>query len=896
MLFCFGLFALLLYYTVVANAECSYTYRHSSQQPIEARSWEYQRQGFTRCQFLIQLVNKHQQLRLNFTRLTGFGLSANPSQHGSVEEEEGEGDGGWKVGGPKGSPGGHGGVGQGETPHRQGWLERDGAEGEGGGGRTGGGGDGADDDHESQRSRLLTPNTPTTTSKSPPPEREWRGSGEGGRGQFSSSTSSTTIPSAGEDPGREGQSSRQVLGGGDSNSKSRTFPGGRGRGGGGGGGGITPSPALTTVLPVSLGGDEDGHDSSSSSAAVLDYGGGGKDPNSDPLCLPRVEIRAVGGEGREGMLLHRICRERQAMPHTPIVFQSSSSVRIVYEWALGQSSGFTLFFHLSSTGGSGVAEAQPERCVHTCDGATRCLSERRMLCDGRYDCLDRSDEGTPVCRLATSPSASRPLDGESLVQIIVIPSCAVAVVVVLSAVCLIGRRRWLLLHQGGGASGRQGVGGGRGPLMQHHHQHHHHHHHQQHHRGHGGLGHASPCSSCLQSHGSESSVTRACSLQECSSEQAVALLPSSSHRSHISWPSSSSSSSHLPRSSHTLLSPAPHPPHPSGDPHIELPPNIPVSPDGEEGYAVSQLGLRHPRYHHHYSAHSSDLLFRPPPNKTVFDRESPPPYSVAPSLPPTPGGTYGCRSAPCPTSPVGLAVQSWPGHERTLCGDSVVGGPSTAVSRCRSMMAPPFDCHAPSSSSSSSVEGPLLHHPSSSSANPGCAGPDPPRLSLFHGACRKTDNTQSSPSSPLLHLSKVAPISCSSSSSPASYPPVVSSSPVPPACASSSATLLPTLSSSSSSSSSPGEVVAVCSAPTTSSRTTVPCRAVCCSGGGPGQDSRCDSGGGDSSGEDRSRDVSGPPPPPRPPSAQLGALPSSTCQGAVFGWTGHHHHGEDTTS
>ena len=55
-----------------------------------------------------------------------------------------------------------------------------------------------------------------------------------------------------------------------------------------------------------------------------------------------------------------------------------------------------------------------------------------------------------------------------------------------------------------------------------------------------------------------------------------------------------------------------------------LPPNIPVSPDGEEGYLTSQLSLLHRRRH----AESTDIL-RPPPNKTVYDRDRlppPPPY------------------------------------------------------------------------------------------------------------------------------------------------------------------------------------------------------------------------------------------------------------------------------
>lgn len=54
------------------------------------------------------------------------------------------------------------------------------------------------------------------------------------------------------------------------------------------------------------------------------------------------------------------------------------------------------------------------------------------------------------------------------------------------------------------------------------------------------------------------------------------------------------------------------------DTMLDLPPQIPVSKDGEEGFIESQKHLIRSRY--------IDQLFRPPPNKTVHDRESPPPY------------------------------------------------------------------------------------------------------------------------------------------------------------------------------------------------------------------------------------------------------------------------------
>lgn len=63
--------------------------------------------------------------------------------------------------------------------------------------------------------------------------------------------------------------------------------------------------------------------------------------------------------------------------------------------------------------------------------------------------------------------------------------------------------------------------------------------------------------------------------------------------------------------------------HPSqssnSDSYLVLPPHIPISRDGEEGYRESQLKLVH-------SNRPYQDLFQPPPNRTIYDKESPPPY------------------------------------------------------------------------------------------------------------------------------------------------------------------------------------------------------------------------------------------------------------------------------
>lgn len=68
------------------------------------------------------------------------------------------------------------------------------------------------------------------------------------------------------------------------------------------------------------------------------------------------------------------------------------------------------------------------------------------------------------------------------------------------------------------------------------------------------------------------------------------------------------------------------------DTMLDLPPQIPISKDGEEGYIDSQKGLMNKRSSRQIS---DNLCFRPPPNKNVhdIDLERPPPYySNSPSL------------------------------------------------------------------------------------------------------------------------------------------------------------------------------------------------------------------------------------------------------------------------
>lgn len=626
MLFCFGLFALLLYNTVVANAECSYTYRNSSQQHIEAQSSDYEEKGFRRCEFLIQLGDPQQQIELNFTRLSGFGThnaTEDGMPEGPIEEKEEK-----EEERPRSSGRSGGGRGDKEQDPQAGSKESGGL---------------------SSHHHVLIPTTTMATRTLV-------------LGSKLSSIVSSPVPPEQHQP-QQHSPTHSTHAYANTNASSDFVA-------------ETPSLSLqrtTTTVPGQSGG-----------------GGVGNGP-----CLPMVEIREVTVEGQERMR-HRICREHHNTK-TPIVFHYASSVRIVYEWKQKESSGFTLYFDFSSS--------EYEKCVHKCDGS-RCLTELGLLCNGHPDCRDRSDEGFPACPLTTPEASSGSLDAGHLVQIVVIPTSVLVVGVVVCVVCLLARHhhhhhhhhhRWSSGAGGGGVGGAPSSSSSPSADLQPHHLLHHHHHHQLRGNGHATAVHLD----YPQSHSSEGLMPSGCSSQECSNEQAVALLSggSSSAQQHPR--------SHYNNSKHpSWYPPAPAPPpapHPTttttttsttgADPEVGLPPNIPVSPDGEEGYSASQLRLLDRRFR--AASNYSSELFKPPPNKTVFDRESPPPYTLTASSPGT--GVYGCGSplAPPPPPPSPPASVGRGGYLSSevggSCPERVIrdseGQP--VVSRCYTMFSGP---------------------------------------------------------------------------------------------------------------------------------------------------------------------------------------------------------------
>ncbi|XP_013396768.1 uncharacterized protein LOC106163655 [Lingula anatina] len=249
---------------------------------------------------------------------------------------------------------------------------------------------------------------------------------------------------------------------------------------------------------------------------------------------------------------------------SPKVFQSSYShlLKLKYSWTPGESSGFTLDFDFLKSDGY-----CPFRCY---DGG--CLPDTSLVCNDFPDCRDSSDENQRECNptiVSTSSETVGPDNGakatNDFVQIIVI---------VLSVVFTIG------------------------------------------------------VVSCVINHYRLSARMFGRRVRE----------PSTSSEQHQLNPHPPS-----PRQEVMYVPPIPSTP-PSRfereiamqrerqiryqsvqmDMDMELPPSIPISEDGEEGYVTSrrllQISACNP------SKELERECFRPPPNKTIFDGESPPPY------------------------------------------------------------------------------------------------------------------------------------------------------------------------------------------------------------------------------------------------------------------------------
>lgn len=107
--------------------------------------------------------------------------------------------------------------------------------------------------------------------------------------------------------------------------------------------------------------------------------------------------------------------------------------------------------------------------------------------------------------------------------------------------------------------------------------------------------------------------------------EVVFIPPTTSSSSSTNTPAHLEQQIALMRERHTLLQSA------RTGMEIGLPPSVHISQDGEEGYAESQKQLAH-----HSKQEIYQQCFRPPPNKTVYDKDSPPPYYAVKGLSPSP--------------------------------------------------------------------------------------------------------------------------------------------------------------------------------------------------------------------------------------------------------------------
>ncbi|OWF51055.1 uncharacterized protein LOC110449695 isoform X2 [Mizuhopecten yessoensis] len=109
--------------------------------------------------------------------------------------------------------------------------------------------------------------------------------------------------------------------------------------------------------------------------------------------------------------------------------------------------------------------------------------------------------------------------------------------------------------------------------------------------------------------------------------EVVFIPPTTSSPSSTTTPAHLEQQIALMRERHTLLQSA------RTGMEIGMPSSVHISQDGEEGYAESQKQLAH-----HSKQEIYQPCFRPPPNKTVYDKDSPPPYYAVKGLGPSSQG------------------------------------------------------------------------------------------------------------------------------------------------------------------------------------------------------------------------------------------------------------------
>uniref|UniRef100_A0A0B6ZVN8 CUB domain-containing protein n=2 Tax=Arion vulgaris TaxID=1028688 RepID=A0A0B6ZVN8_9EUPU len=364
-----------------------------------------------------------------------------------------------------------------------------------------------------------------------------------------------------------------------------------------------------------------------------------------PNCALKLIIEEINSSSESRSQV--ICWDNSLQHRIPLVFQYTVPIRITYVWDRLSQSGFSLDFRF----------LRPEEvdCLFHCNNYL-CLP-KKQLCDGYIDCPNHSDEHSSACALARQHQEN---GEEHVINVIVIVIYVIlAIIVILVLIFMIShircrdgacRRGDSLLQPPNSQSsevcrspsGSMQESGQYEALL---------HQHPQRQTTASDLVVASSwCSEHQQllhqqqhepeveqqyhctdkNHHCRSQLHQLCLLR---SEVETAVSPDTSvvgelpqHR-HEQPPIH-----HQPQhSEHHLQQQKKHrQAYKHVSPDELYPPNIPLSADGEEGYAMSQKAL-HSKQQLEQNWQVENEVFRPPPNKTVYDRDSPPPpYSLSP--------------------------------------------------------------------------------------------------------------------------------------------------------------------------------------------------------------------------------------------------------------------------
>ncbi|CAG5123592.1 unnamed protein product [Candidula unifasciata] len=364
------------------------------------------------------------------------------------------------------------------------------------------------------------------------------------------------------------------------------------------------------------------------------------------------EVNGTTGSDPQVICWRTLWRKR-----IPIVFQYSVPIRITYVWDRHSQSGFSLDFSFLRP----EAEAN---CLFRCNNHL-CLP-KKQLCDGYIDCPDHSDEHNNACALARKHEENDEPHMIKVVVIIII-SVIVGVIIILGLVFMISHSHCHDgAHQGGGPllqpphSQSSEVCRSPSDSMQDNGQYEALLHHPQRQTTATFAVDTSRCmeqQQFLQQPQQHLDVEQQQHLQyHCRSTQAHSvsrhphmsqeqLIRSLSFSAECAIPSPGNPQVSRPLQhqqlqqqliyhQHSELQPQQHrqckKTHKHASPSVLYPPNIPLSADGEEGYAMSQKAL-HSKQQLERNWQVQNEVFRPPPNKTVHDRDSPPPpYSLNP--------------------------------------------------------------------------------------------------------------------------------------------------------------------------------------------------------------------------------------------------------------------------